>query len=202
MQIYNVKQYSPEWWAHRAGIPTASRANEIVTPNKGDMSTQVRALINDLIAEKLGIQSDPFEATEWMQRGKDLEPEARAMFELEYETDVEPVGFITNSICGTTFGCSPDGLLDARTSGFEVKCPKPETQIGYLLGNKLPEYYKPQVHMSMAITGLPSWFFMSYHPDLEPLYVLVPWDGYTDKVRDALCKLAPIVNESMGRFGC
>jgi hypothetical protein len=189
VKIHNCEQYDDTWWALRKGLPTASRANEIVTPKKGDISTQHRALINSLIAESLGVQSDPMEATEWMLRGTELEPEARAMFELENEVDVVQVGFITNEVGVGVAGCSPDGLItevNGRRVGFEVKCPKAETHIGYLLGGALPDYYKPQVHMSMAITGIRRWWFMSYHPELQPLYALVKWDEYTDRVLAAL----------------
>ena len=212
MIIHDCKQYSEEWWNLRRGVPTASRANEIVTPKKGDLSTQVRALINSMIAEALEVQSDPMEATEWMLRGTELEPEARSMFEAEKDVDVVEVGFISNRFGDkgeAVMGCSPDGLVHPFTNrggkptaqaGFEVKCPKAETQIGYVLGGGLPEYYKPQVHMSMAVTGITKWWFMSYHPNLEPLIVPVAWDEYTDKVKGALDQLALRLASARARF--
>ena len=195
MIIHNCEQYSDAWWNLRRGVPTASRANEIVTPKKGDLSTQSRGLINSMIAEALEVQSDPMEATEWMLRGTELEPEARSMFEADKDVDVTEVGFVTRHTESGVIGCSPDGLVHPFTNrggqktaqaGFEVKCPKPETHIGYLISGVLPEYYKPQVHMSMAVTGIDKWWFMSYHPELEPLIVPVTWDEYTDRVKDAL----------------
>ena len=43
----------------------------------------------------------------------------------------------------------------------------------YLLDQKLPTTYIPQVQGSMWITGFDSWDFLSYHPDLEPLLIHV-----------------------------
>jgi hypothetical protein len=46
----------------------------------------------------------------------------------------------------------------------------------------LPDAYKLQVHWSMAVTGLKTWHFMSYFPELEPLILAIQWDDFTDKV--------------------
>lgn len=181
MIIHRMEQYSPEWWAVRAGIPTASCADKILTP-KGKLSAQCRGYINDLIAESLGFGDEPY-TNDHMQRGRDLEPEARAYYELMHDVEIEPVGFITND--DRTFGCSPDGLI-GEDSGWECKCPKASTHIGYLLGGELPAYYRPQVHMSMAVSGLKRWVFQSYYPGLESLIVPVEWDEYTDTITEAI----------------
>ena len=210
MIIHNCEQYSEEWWALRAGVPTASRASEIITPT-GKPSTQYKALVNSMIAESLGVSSDDKEPTEWMQRGTELEPEARRYYELESGRDVVEVGFITNDkYTGLPVGCSPDGIIDPFTNrggdpdfkcGFEVKCPKPETHIGYLLAGGLPAYYLPQIHWSMCVSRVTRWVFMSYHPELEPLIVEVEWDDYTEKMDQAMQAFTPKLAEARMRFG-
>lgn len=181
----NIKQRSDEWFALRSGIPTASDANKILTPT-GKLSAQSKGFINELIAESLGYGDPPMEPTEHMIRGTELEPEARALYEFESGKTVQQVGFITND--EKTAGCSPDGVLDLDTLpiGWECKCPKASTHIGYLLGGELPAYYKPQVHFSMAVSGIRRWIFMSYFPGLDPLIVPVEWDSYTDAVVAAI----------------
>ncbi len=207
MIIHKMEQYSPEWWKARAGLPTASIANKILTPT-GKFSAQSKGLINTLIAERLGCPDDPMEASEWMIRGTELEPEARSMYEMDHDLDVEQVGFITND--EATAGASPDGLIDVFTdrggnltakAGWECKCPKASTHIGYLLGNELPAYYKPQVHWSMAVSGIRKWVFTSYHPELEPLYIDVEWDDYTESVRLAIVKFTEELATAAKRFG-
>jgi hypothetical protein len=194
MKIHTMPQYSDEWWEVRLGLPTASCADKIVTPT-GKLSTQAKPYMYSLIADSLGLGEPPMEPTEWMLRGTELEPEARSFYEFETGQVVTEVGFITND--DSTAGCSPDGLIDSPVpddgnshpitqTGWEVKCPKASTQIGYLINGGLPPYYKPQIAFSMAVTGLNQWVFMAYHPDLAPLIVLVEWDEYTDNVAKAL----------------
>ena len=190
MIIQTCEQYTSEWWSTRRGLPTASCADKILTPT-GKLSTQSRQYMNELIADKLGYGDPPMEPTAWMQRGIDLEPDARNLYELLTGQSVKQVGFITND--DITAGCSPDGLIGDVNSmdiliarGWEVKCPKASTHIGYLLGGKLPDFYRPQVHFSMAVTGLRHWVFMSYFPEMEPLIVPVVWDDYTDTIDNAI----------------
>ena len=207
MIIHDCKQYSEEWWTLRRGVPTASNANKILTPT-GKVSAQAEGLLNVLVTEALGCPDDPQEPTEWMLRGTELEPEARAMFELEQGLDVTEVGFITND--SGTSGCSPDGLVEPFTNrggqptaraGFEVKCPKASTHIGYLRDGGLPAYYKPQINWSMAVTGIRRWWFVSYFPELEPLIIQVEWSEYTDAVAKAMTDFSVKRREAFARFG-
>ena len=87
------------------------------------------------------------------------------------------VGFVTND--EGTIGCSPDGLIadasGAWLRGLELKCPSAEIHVGYLLG-EFPHIYLPQIQGGMAITGLQSWDFVSYHPSLPKVLVTVARD--------------------------
>lgn len=197
MKVYGFPQYSDEWNEIRAGIPTASCADKILTPT-GKLSAQSDKYLNELLAERAGYGDAPTEPTEWMLRGLEMEPEARAYFEFEKGLTVTEVGFITNE--DGTAGCSPDGLIDGAI-GWESKCPKASTQIGYLRTGELPAYYKPQVHFSMAVTGLDKWWFMSYFPGLDPLIVLVERDEYTEKVAAAVKQFTDRLAAESERLG-
>lgn len=181
MKIHDVAQGSPEWLALRAGIPTASEFDCLITP-AGKASTQSTRLLNECLAGWLGAMDEQY-VSEWMERGTAMEAEARSYYEMDRGVDVSQVGFITWD--NGNAGCSPDGLIGEQ-KGLEVKCPKPSTHIGYLLKGELPTAYKPQVYGSMLITGFREWDFMSYHPDLEPLIITVKWD---DEYIGALSKL-------------
>ena len=199
MRTYGFPQYSDDWWSIRCGIPTASSADKILTPT-GKLSAQSEKYLNQLLADRAGFGDPPTEPTEWMQRGTDLEPEARRFFEFDTGFEVEQVGFITND--DGTAGCSPDGLVyNDVDSGFEVKCPKASTHIGYLRGGELPPYYKPQVHFSMAVTGLDRWWFMSYYPGIDPLIVLVDRDDYTDLVGYSIAEFSKRLEAEAQRLG-
>jgi len=196
VKTYGFPQYSSEWWSVRAGIPTASCADKILTPT-GKLSAQSEAYLNQLLAERAGYGDEPTEPTDWMLRGLELEPEARAYYELETGQTVLQVGFLTNE--DGTAGCSPDGLLP--DAGWEVKCPKASTHFGYLRANELPPYYAPQVHFSMAVTGLDRWVFMSYFPGLDPLIVQVERGPYTDLIAKAVAEFVLRLEREAKRFG-
>ena len=200
MIIYDeIDQMSQEWFELKAGIPSASNASKILTPT-GKLSAQSEGLMNALIAERLGFGDDPIEPNEWMLRGIELEAEARDLFRFETGLDTRQVAWITND--DGTAGCSPDGLAELRTItvGVEIKCPKASTHIGYLRAGKLPAYYAPQVHWSMAVTGIRQWYFMSYYPGLDPLVKLVEADEYTDKVAEALAQFSDKLEAEAAKF--
>lgn len=163
-------QGSPEWFAARVGIPGASSFEQIVSM-KGDRSTQRQKLLYKLAGERLlGHKEDSYSNTA-MQRGIELEPEARAVFEMLTEKEVQQVGFCYFDERKDR-GCSPDGLI-GDDSGLEIKCPSLPVHIEYLLNGKLPATYYQQVHGSMLITGRSEWIFFSYYPSLPPLKVVV-----------------------------
>jgi hypothetical protein len=139
-----------------------------------------------LIAENLtGKPTETFKS-EAMQRGNDLEGEARALAELMLGVDIEEVGLI--KMDDHEIGCSPDGLWD--DTGIEIKSPNASTHISYLRKGKLPTIYTQQVQGTMLVLGLSEYWFLSYHPDLEPLLIKVKRD-------DKLLKLAePLLIET------
>jgi len=184
MIVFDCPQRSDEWWELRMGIPTASEADKIITPKKGELSQQCEGLINTLIAERAGLEDPKFNSSYWMDRGSENEDESRVAFQIMTGHEVEPVGFIMND--DRTAGCSPDGLYLERTCGLEMKNPKPSTHVGYLRWGRLPETYVPQINMSMAVSGLQAWTFMSYCAGMPPLIVDVEWNDYTDRVAKAL----------------
>jgi len=196
MIVHDVEQYSPEWWELRRGVPTSSQFTKIITPKTVKLSTQSIDYRNKLIAEPITHEEeDTFEPTLWMQRGHELQSEALDLLAFLHDIEIDPIGFITND--AGTLGCSPDAghKLNGRSAahkkfGIEVKCPKGSTQVGYLLDGKLPDFYKPQVHGSLYITGLPKWLLMSYHPRFQPLIVEIKPDEYTTQIGQAIEQFA------------
>ena len=125
MRIINVPQRSPEWFAARLGCPSASNFAKVLTPG-GKRSTQVEGYLNRLVADILTGRSEQQEPSEAMQRGTELEPEARAYYEL-IAGPVEEVGFCIHD---DGFGCSPDGVVGDGL--LEIKCPLAHTHVEYL----------------------------------------------------------------------
>ena len=131
---------------------------------------QSTTYMNELLCEwLLGTKAD-FGGNFWTDRGQALEPLARAWYAMEYDCDVTSVGFVYKDD-EHSVGCSPDGFMEYATRGLEMKCPKPSTHLGYLRAGVVPREYRLQVQGCMWVTGLESWDFLSYHPDLPPLCV-------------------------------
>lgn len=166
MIIHEVEQRTPEWFALRRGIPTASAFDRLITPT-GKPSTQIDGLALEIVAEWLTGATDSIEPTGYMQRGTELEPEARAWFELDSGLSVREVGFVTTD--DRRAGCSPDGITDAGL--VEIKCPKPANHAEALVRGGLPTKYIPQVQGQLWVCEADACDFVSYLPS-RPEYSL------------------------------
>jgi hypothetical protein len=184
MRIINCEQGSPEWLQARLGVPSASSYSKLITTT-GKASAQAEAYINQLVAERITGESSFFQVTDPMQRGMDLEPEARVRYEMETGNLVEQVGFLMHDTLEA--GASPDGLV-GESGGLEIKCPMPSTHVEYLRDGRLPSKYIQQVQGCLWISGRDWWDFMSYHPKMTPLIIRV----YRDEVFIKALELAVI----------
>ena len=191
-QILDLDQGTEEWLNARKGRATASNAKLIVTPT-GKLSASADGYLRQLAREH--ICDDPLafagnKATEW---GHEHESAARELFREKTGMTVREVGFC-QSLTHPSLGCSPDGLIMSLDgciiAGIEIKCPQVDTHVEYLMEGVLPKSYAPQVHWSLAITGLPAWYFMSYFPGLNPLLIQIERDEYTDKIHAAAIEFA------------
>ena len=175
MKIVNCEQNSVEWMVARAGVVTASEMDALITPlwkirtGEGVQTYLAQKLAEQWIGGPLPSVQGIFD----MDQGKLLEEEARPFYTLTTGEDVAKVGFITSD--DGRIGASPDGLI-GETSGIEIKCPKMETHIRYLLAGELPKDYAAQVYFSMFVTGRTTWKFMSYRRNFPPLILTVERD--------------------------
>ena len=67
MRIINVEQRTPEWFAARLGVPSASNFERVITPG-GKRSTQVEAYMNRLVADILTGVSEQHQPSEAMMQ--------------------------------------------------------------------------------------------------------------------------------------
>jgi len=172
MQIIDCEQGTPEWFAARAGIPTASEFHTVmaVGPKGGKSATRV-AYLNKLAGEILTGEAMTNYVSPDMERGKLMEDEARDLY--AFMNDIEPgrVGFIRNGDAG----CSPDSLIGAD-GGLEIKSAAAHVQIERILKAELPSEHKAQVYGTLWLTGRKWWDFMSYCPKLPPFVIRVQRD--------------------------
>lgn len=187
--VKDIDQGSEQWMAIRKGRATASEFNKIMTAG-GRVSRQAKRYMRKLAREC--VCDDPLEwmgnkYTDW---GEQTEAEAREVFSERMGLKVEQVGFVLRAD-EAPLGCSPDGLIrdekgERYVAGLELKCPQVDTHVDYLMKGILPDAYRLQVHGSMAVTGLDTWYFMSYFPALNPFILPVTRDEFTEKVSKAL----------------
>jgi len=187
MRIVNIEQGSDAWLQTRKGLVTGSRFKDVITPAKGELSKSSKSYMYELVAERMGATVN-FYQNEHMQRGNELEPDARTAYEFVKDAVVEQVGICIHD--NGMVGVSPDGLV-GEDGGLEIKCPKETTHISYLESGDMPLIYKPQVQGCMWVTGRKWWDFMSYHPDLPPLIVRVFRDeDYISSMEAGITKFA------------
>jgi len=172
VKILDVPQGSTAWKIARLGMPTASQFHRIMSPKTLKPLAGAETYLNELLAEwALGIMEG--EDNDFMERGRELEADAVAWFELATGVECETVGFITND--AGTVGCSPDRLIGSD-AGLEIKCPKATTHIGYLrtAGDVGP--YLAQLQGALWVAERQRWTWVSYHPTLPAAVVTVERD--------------------------
>jgi len=169
----DIEQRSPEWYALRAGIPTASEFSKIVT-SKGEPSKSAATYALTLAAEMYSGKplDDAWAGNAHTERGRELEAEALSLYELRHGCDVAPTGFVTSD--DGDMGCSPDGMV-SDDGMAEVKCLKAENHIKAILyyqkNGRCPTDYVQQTQGQMMICERQWCDLIFYHPDL-PLLVI------------------------------
>jgi putative phage-type endonuclease len=175
LNIVDCLQGSEEWFDCRIGVLSSSRVASAIRKARRETTGELECRVNlrlDLAVERItGKPAENFVST-WMQRGIELEPMARAAYELRTDTRTQQVGFVFHPTIQWA-GCSPDGLLEGGLVEFKV--PKPNTHAEYLLGECVPELYIPQMMWQMACCPGYQWCdFVSYCPDFpEPLDLFI-----------------------------
>ncbi len=153
-----IEQGSPEWFQQRYGNASASRIADVIAKTKSGYSASRENYLTQLVLERFGIFEESF-TSEAMQYGTDTEPFARATYEIANNVIVEQVGYILHPTIKNS-GASPDGKVNDGL--IEIKCPNSKTHFEYLLGEKVPNKYKPQMAWQMACTGAKWVDFVSY----------------------------------------
>jgi exodeoxyribonuclease (lambda-induced) len=163
-----MEQRSPEWYAARLGVITASSADRIVTINgttkKMTSSPYKKQYLYKLIAEIMTGQPEVIQVTPPMQRGIDLEGAARDRYIEETGNDVKEVGFC-KPLWNLGIGCSPDGLI-GDDGMLELKCPGGIYHTQYMLEGPKREYII-QMQFQMMCSGRKWCDFGTYNPDFK-----------------------------------
>ena len=167
--VHNCEQGSAEWFACRAGIPTASEFSTVMAKGKGGgESVTRRKYMLTLLGEIMTGETVEGYTNTHMERGKAMEQEARDLY--QFQTDREPVqvGFVRND--EIVAGASPDSLI-GDNGLLEIKTKLPHLQLECLLSGAMPAEHKAQVQGQLLVTGRQWADFASYWPKL-PLFLI------------------------------
>lgn len=197
IQIFDMEQGSPDWFAARAGIPTASMFSIVMAKGEGKTrSKYMRVLAGEILT---GEPAETFSNVH-MERGKVMEDEARETYAFIHDVEPVRVGFVRNG----QKGASPDSLI-GDNGGLEIKTALPDIQIDRLERNRLPPEHVAQVQGSIWTAEREWWDFVSFWPKLPMLRIRVYRDEpYIKTLSDEIDRfndeLASLV-ERIRRYG-
>lgn len=195
-----IEQGTDEWKMLRLGKLTASR---MADAKAGKETAARKNYIAQLVAERLTGDIGESFTNAAMAWGTDNEPLARAEYEILTDCSVEQVAFVDHPEIEWC-GASPDGIV-ASTGLIEIKCPNTATHIEYLLGQKPPAKYIPQMLLQLACTGMPWCDFASYDPRMPEEHRLFvvrfePTYGEIKAVEDAAREFLAEVQDTINRL--
>jgi hypothetical protein len=183
LTVFDCEQGSEAWFACRAGIPTASEFSTVLAKGRsGGESVTRRKYLLTLIGELMtGTVQESYQNAH-MERGKEMENEARELYAMVKGVQPERVGFMRRGFAG----CSPDSLI-GDDGLLEIKTALPHIQLARILENRLPPEHVAQVQGQLLISGRSYCDFVSYWPALPILIVRVNRDEeYITKLSAAI----------------
>ena len=194
MKLHKVKQGTDKWFELRLKYPlTASHAQAIGNQGKG-----LETLCWDKLAERESKGVKEVYTNEHLERGNELESEARAIYELETGNAVSEIGFVTNKPISEVAGCSPDGLV-GDDGLVEIKCFADTKHFQMSVnGLKIESQYLWQMQMQLLFTGRKWCDFAVYNPNYEKALLIervYPDEEMQEKIKAGLKKGEKLIKE-------
>ena len=195
MKIYkDINQGSPEWFEIRVGKVTASHAQAIGNNGKG-----LENYILEVVAEMFSSSEKEHYSNEHTERGNELEPIARSMYELQNDVEVEEIGFAEYN---DFVGCSPDGLV-GKDGMIEIKCPDDKTYFNLLMNEKIDNAYIWQCQMNMLILERKWCDLVFYNPNFEKsmkIFRLEPDKEMFSKLKEGFAKAEAEITRLVSKY--
>lgn len=152
-----MEQRTDEWYNIRLGKVTASCLDDVMAAKT---TAGYQNYLAKLVAERLTGNMDEMPISQAMQRGIDLEDEAKFIYMMKTGNTVIDTGFVLHPEIDNT-GASPDGLID-DDGLIEIKCPNTATHIKTIKSGKPSLKYIRQMQWQMRCTGRLWCDFVSY----------------------------------------
>lgn len=201
MILHQDIQGSEGWHKARSGCCTASMFSDARSRLKktGEFNAASRAYAFRLALERIGKKPLDDGMETWaMRRGRELEPQARAIYSRITRQDVLPAGFCTTD--DVLFGASADGFI-GTDKGLEIKCLVDPARIHSVLVKGDVSEFLDQIQGGMWITGRSSWDFVLFLPQLVDvgrsifMRTIQRDDGYIRELKQDLHDFNAMVEE-------
>jgi hypothetical protein len=122
-----------------------------------------------------------------------FEDSAAKNYEFVQEVKIRKCGLITTD--NGLVGASPDRLILDSNGSVEIKCPAPNTQIGYIVDG-FGDAYKCQVQGQMWVAELDYVDRYAWHPELPPVLQRTERDDiFIKALSDAVTKFCDDLQE-------
>jgi putative phage-type endonuclease len=151
MKKIELEQGSPEWLAWRKTVITATDASILMGNNPWETPYKCWQRKLGLIEEKV--------SNDAMERGKRLEPAARAQFIQDFGIDMIPM--VVESSEFDFLGASLDGISSLGGTLLEIKCGGAKLHDMACRG-EIPAYYQDQMQHQLLVTGADKCIYYSY----------------------------------------
>lgn len=188
IEFPDVIQGSDPWHDQRRGIVTASVVGRLLTSTGKVASNDTsRALVAQLVAERITGWTDPVYVSDDMLRGHDDEPRAVDVY-AEHYAPVTTTGFMVRDDWGFSIGYSPDGLV-GDGGLVEVKSRRAKKQLQTILDDAVPAENMAQLQCGLLVSGREWCDYVSYCGGM-PLYVkrVEPDPEWFDAITEAVSR--------------
>lgn len=199
MQKHNCEQQTDEWFALREQYPlTASEAQAIGNQGKG-----LETLVWTKLSERHSIADKKRYTNLDLERGNELEPLARDIYELRTGNKVEQVGFVTNEEISKVGGASPDGLVN-NDGLLEIKCFEDKKHFKAIIDYRktgkfeIESQYEWQMQQQMLFTGREWCDFVAYNPNFKETLLIQRVfrdEEMQNKIKEGLIKGEQFIKE-------
>lgn len=125
-------------------------------------------------------------------RGNEMEPRARAQYELEHDIDMPPQLVIHKDF--EWLRASLDGYNAAASRVLEIKCPgKDDHKLA--LNGIVPHKYMPQIQHQLLVTGAREAHYYSFDGNEGVTVQVLPDMEYISKMFKALCEFWRLIQD-------
>ena len=162
MKIVPCTQLTSAWFQAHCGVISGSHMSSVLDyTQKGVAGSKRKTYLRTKLAELVtGIAIQDNYVSKEMLEGIEMEPQARAAYEMEEGVMVDTMGFALHDDI-PRFGGSFDGLV-GDDGLLEIKCGKAGTHLQWILDGCVPEEHLPQINSYLSISGRAYCDFVSY----------------------------------------